>query len=359
MGTDSGPPRHPAAGQLSMGLRLTGRQRYFLVRLSWYLLALIAAVTLTFLLPRLGSTSPVDSVLASLNTAGMSAAEVAETRAEFTRAFHLDEPVWRQYLIYLGRTLTGDLGFSAVSYPNRCWEMVSEKLPWSLLLILPTIVLAWILGNILGTLAAYKRGVFDRLLFPLAQFVGSIPFFCFGLLLVFVFYSQLAWVDELGAYSAAVEPSFSLSFAADVAAHYFLPFASIFFIVLGGQAVGMRSLCIYELDTDYVRYAKALGIVERKIVYYVFRNAILPQLTGLALILGTMIGGTLITEIIFSYPGLGTMMLRAITTNDYPLIQAIALLVALIVLALNFAVDLAIGLLDPRIKAGEPIGDRR
>lgn len=341
-----------------MTLKLTPRQRYFANRLKWYALTLFTAITLTFVLPRLGPVDPVDTILSKINTQGMTASEIQEMKDEYKRAFHLDKPIWQQYLLYVGQTMRGDLGTSSINYPSKCLDLIKAKIPWSLLLILPTILLAWLVGNILGALAAYKRGIFDRVLYPLAQLFNAVPFFCFGLILVLIFYSQLEWVDELGAYSQSMEPSLTLSFFLNVAKHYWLPFASIFFIMVGGQAIGMRSLGIYELGTDYIRYAESLGIKESRIVYYVFRNAMLPQLTGLALILGTMIGGTLITEIIFSYPGLGTMMLRAISTNDYPLIQAIALLVAIVVLVLNFAVDIALGFLDPRIKAGQVIEDR-
>jgi peptide/nickel transport system permease protein len=132
-----------------------------------------------------------------------------------------------------------------------------------------------------------------------------------------------------------------------------MPFLSIFMVVVGGQAIGMRSMCIYELGTDYVKYAKLLGIKENKILLYTFRNAMLPQLTGLALALGAMVGGALITEIIFSYPGLGMAILTAIQGNDYPVITGCTLLITVCVLIANFSVDILVGLLDPRIRAAQ------
>lgn len=339
--------------------RLSPSQRYFLHRLYWYVATLLVAITLTFVLPRLGPVDPVDIIMANISTAGLTGDEVEEIRAEYRRAFHLDKPIIRQYLIYLGQTLRCDLGVSSINYPRKCWSIIRSALPWSLALVIPTVILAWILGNGLGALAAYKRGIFDKILYPVSLFMSSVPFFCFGLLLVFVLYTQLNLVDSLGAYSPNMMPSWSWAFLVDMLAHYWLPFLSIFLILVGGQAVGMRSMGIYELGTDYVRYSKGLGIRESKILIYVFRNAMLPQLTGLALMLGTMIGGTMITEIIFSYPGLGLMMLKAIHMNDYPLIQAIALLIAVTVLVLNFAVDVLVGFLDPRIKAGQETGGAR
>ncbi len=330
--------------------------KYLLNRIGWYSLTLLVAVTLNFILPRLGPVSPVDIILANINTSGMTALQVDEMRQEYLVAFNLDKPVIQQYFSYLGNTLIGDLGISSINYPKKALDIISEAIPWTLGLVVPSLIFGWILGNLLGALAAYKRGVFDKVFYPIALFTSSVPFFCFGLILVYFFYTEIDFIDSLGAYSPYLSPNWSVDFALDVLHHYTLPFLSIFLIIVGGQAIGMRSMSIYELGTDYVKYAKTLGIKERTIIMYVFRNAMLPQLTGLALSIGVMIGGSLITELIFSYPGLGVLMLKAIQKNDYPLIQGISLLITLTVLALNFGVDVLIGFLDPRIKAGQKGG---
>lgn len=135
--------------------------------------------------------------------------------------------------------------------------------------------------------------------------------------------------------------------------HYQLPFWSIVLITIGGQAIGMRSMAIYELNADYVKYSRFMGIKDRKIVRYVFRNAMLPQITGLALSVGTMVGGALVAEIIFSYPGLGSTILTAVLGQDYPLISATTLIITIMVLAANFAIEMVYGILDPRIKAAQ------
>jgi peptide/nickel transport system permease protein len=192
--------------------------------------------------------------------------------------------------------------------------------------------------------------------FPAALVISSVPFFVFGMLLVYFFAVGLNWFPTMGGYASELVPSFSLAFFQSVAYHYVLPFFSIFLCLAGGQAIGMRSMGIYELGTDYVKYAKWLGLKESRIIMYIFRNAMLPQLTGLALSLGTMIGGALITEMIFSYPGLGMAILTAIQNNDYPMIQGCTLLVTLSVLIANFTVDILIGFLDPRVKAGLQLG---
>jgi peptide/nickel transport system permease protein len=259
----------------------------------------------------------------------------------------------RQFGKYLVMSMKGDLGSSILQHPRRVSDIIKTALPWTLALQLPTIVLGWLAGNVLGALAAYKRGVFDRLLYPLALLASAVPAFCVGILLVYLFGIRLEWFPAVGGYDEGMIPSLSLRFFLSASYYYVLPFLSIFVIVVGGQAIGMRSMCIYELGTDYVRYAKLLGIRESKILYYIFRNAMLPQLTGLALALGAMVGGALITEIIFSYPGLGRAVLTAIQGNDYPLITGCTLLVTTTVLAANFAVDILIGLLDPRIRAAQ------
>ena len=248
--------------------------------------------------------------------------------------------------------MRGDLGTSFLNYPKKVTEIISDALPWTLALQIPTIIFGWIIGNVLGALAAYRRGIFDKALFPAALLSSAIPFFAFGMILVYLFGIVWPIFPAIGGYAGDIIPSFSWKFFSSAAYHYVLPFLSIFLISAGGQAIGMRSMSIYELGTDYIKYAKWLGMKENKILFYMFRNAMLPQLTGLALTLGTMVGGALITEMIFSYPGLGMAVLTAIQGNDYPLIQGCTLLITICVLIANFTVDILIGFLDPRVKAG-------
>ncbi len=342
--------------------------RYVLRRFAWYAATLLVAVTINFYLPRLGPANPVDVIMgrvgASLDT------ETAQEKEEgYLKEFGLVKidksgeivrdakgvPVrvslMRQYANYLAMILRGDMGTSILQYPKKVTEIIKRAIPWTLALQIPTIVLGYIIGNILGALAAYRRGVFDRFFYPLALLISSVPAFCFGILVVYVFGIQLEWFPAMGGYDEGLLPRFNPAFIQSAAYYYVLPFTSIFLITVGGQAIGMRSMCIYELGTDYVKYVKLLGIKERTVLFYVFRNAMLPQLTGLALALGIMVGGALITEMIFSYPGLGMAMLTAIQGNDYPLIQGCTLLVTVCVLVANFTVDVLIGFLDPRVRA--------
>jgi peptide/nickel transport system permease protein len=346
---------------------------HVLGRAGWYFATFLVALTINFLLPRLGERNPVDTIMAKVSE-GLDAASARAKEEAYLKEFNLVEvdqsghmlrnaqgkPVrtslGRQFLDYLSMSLRGDLGSSILQHPKRVSEIIKAALPWTLALQLPTIVFGWLVGNGLGALAAYKRGVFDRLMYPLALLASAVPAFCFGMLLVYVFGIRLEWFPAVGGYDDGLSPELSLAFFQSASYYYVLPFLSVFLIVVGGQAIGMRSMCIYELNTDYVRYAKLLGIEERKILFYMFRNAMLPQLTGLALALGTMVGGALITEMIFSYPGLGMAVLTAIQGNDYPLISGCTLLVTSCVLLANFSVDVLVGFLDPRVRAARQAG---
>ena len=343
-------------------------------RAGWYFLTFLVAVTINFVLPRLGDANPVDVVMAKVS--GNLDAKTAQEKEEgYLKEFGLvvvdtngkivrdgaGKPVRTsmpaQFLNYVGMTLRGELGTSIHQYPKPVSEIIKQALPWTLALQVPTIIIGWFVGNILGALAAYRRGVFDGVFYPLALLASAIPAFCVGILLVYVFGIRLEWFPAVGGYDEGMTPELSWDFIASASYYYMLPFLSIFIVVVGGQAIGMRSMCIYELGTDYVKYAKLLGIKENKILYYMFRNAMLPQLTGLALALGVMVGGALVTELIFSYPGLGLAILTAIQGNDYSVITGTMLLLTVSVLIANFSVDLLIGFLDPRVRAGQARSD--
>ena len=339
-------------------------------RMAWYFLTFAVAVTINFFLPRLGDANPIDKMMAKTGS-HLDSASAKEKEEAYLREFGLAEvdehgsvrhdaagkpiktPLPKQFGKYLWMTLRGDMGTSILQYPKRVSEIIGTALPWTLALQLPTIIIGWIVGNLLGALAAYKRGVFDRVLYPLALLTTAIPSFCFAILLVYSMGIKLEWFPAVGGYDDGIVPTWSLSFLASASYYYVLPFTSVFLLVVGGQAIGMRSMCIYEIGADYIKYAKLLGIRENKILLYMFRNAMLPQLTGLALAFGGMVGGALITEMIFSYPGLGMAILTAIQGSDYPVITGCTLLITVCVLVANFSVDLIIGWLDPRVRLGQ------
>lgn len=332
--------------------------RYLGRKLLWYLLALIIALLLNFLLPRLIPGNPVDTIMSQLAQGGGTGGDQLRTIHEnYMREFGLNEPMWKQFFIYLGQLAQGNLGTSFAQYPAPVNTLVGNALPWSIVIQLPAILIGWIVGNTLGAVAAFKGGGFDRGAFLSSLFLSSMPYYCVAILLQYIVGVSLGIMPISGAYSLGLSPEVTIAFVGDAITYWWLPFWSLVLIFVGGQAIGMRSMAIYELGSDYVNYGRGLGLRDTTIVRYIFRNAMLPQITGLALSIGAMIGGALITELVFNYPGLGTLLFNAISQNDYPVIQAITLLITLAVLAANFCVEIAYGIIDPRIRAAQS-GDR-
>nr|WP_275900633.1 ABC transporter permease [Paenibacillus periandrae] len=314
---------------------------------------MVIAVTLNFVLPRLVQGNPISSI-ASQMTQGMTDSDsIKKVYETFTIEFGIDKPLGTQFIIYVKNLLTGNLGTSFGLYPKKVTDILASAIPWTLALQLPAILTGWIIGNILGAVAAYKKGVFDKALFPIALFVNSIPFFTLAIIMLYVFALNLKWFPLSGGYDFQMIPQLSWDFIGSVIRHHTLPFLSIVLVTIGGQAIGMREMSIYELNADYVMYSKLLGIRDSKIAQYVFKNAMLPQITGLALSIGTMVGGSLICEIVFSYPGIGTWLFTAIRQLDYPLISGCTLIIAFTVLVANFLIEIVYGIVDPRIKAAQ------
>jgi peptide/nickel transport system permease protein len=329
-----------------------GLGKYLLRKVLWYTGALLAALVLNFLLPRLVPGSPVDAIIAQMTQGGgVQGEQLQAIHENFMREFGLNKPMWEQFLVYLQNLSHGDLGTSFGLYPAKVSGLVAAALPWSIAIQLPAVLIGWLVGNVIGALAAFKGGMMDRGAFVSSLFLSSMPYYCLAIILLYVF--AVAWpVLPAGrGYSFGVSPELTWTFFSDAVTHYWLPFLSLMLIFVGGQAVGMRSMAIYELGSDYVNYARGLGLPDGRVVRYIFRNAMLPQLTGLALSIGGLVGGALITEIVFSYPGIGSLLFSAISQNDYPLIQAITLIIAVAVLLANFLVEVAYGFVDPRIRA--------
>jgi peptide/nickel transport system permease protein len=332
---------------------MNGYRKYFGKKIFWLLITFIFAVLLNFILPRMMPGDPVAVIVAKSAQGISDTSAVKQIYENYAEAFGVDKPMTIQFFTYFKNALTGDFGLSFSQYPRPVSDIVSSAVWWTVALQFPAIIVGWLIGNLLGALAAYIRKGFDKILMPLALFVSSIPAFGIAVILLVTFAIKLKIAPISGGYGFDMIPNFSWSFITSVISHYQLPFWSIVLVSIGGQAVGMRSMSIYELNEDYVKYSRFLGIKDRKIVGYVFRNAMLPQITGLALSIGTMIGGALVAEIIFSYPGLGTTMLQAISQSDYPLLSATTLIITLMVLAATFVIDIIYGLIDPRVKAAQ------
>jgi len=332
---------------------LKAYRKYFLNKVSWFLVTLVAAFFLNFFLPRLMPGDPVAAIVARLAQGISNTEGVQAIYQQYSELFGANRPMHEQFFLYIRNVFRGDFGFSFSQYPRTVSAVLSSSIWWTVLLQFPAIITGWLIGNTLGALAAYIRGGFDKILLPISIFVSNLPAFGMAVILLVIFGVNLKWLPTSGGYGFDMIPTMSWDFFKSVLIHYQLPFWSIVLIAIGGQAIGMRSMSIYELNADYVKYARFLGIKDRKIVGYVFRNAMLPQVTGLALSIGTMVGGALVAEIIFSYPGLGSTILSAVMGQDYPLISATTLIITIMVLTATFVIEILYGFIDPRIKAAQ------
>ncbi len=332
---------------------MKGYRKYFRKKIIWFLITLVVAVILNFALPRLMPNDPVSAITGKLAGGVTDASAVQRIYEKYQHEFGTDKPMIQQFFIFVANMFKGDLGTSFSQYPRKVSEIIGSSIGWTIALQFPAIIVGWLLGNLLGALAAYIRKGFDKVLLPISLFLSNVPAFGMAVILLVLFAVKWKVAPIAGGYNYDMIPNFSWAFVKSVISHYQLPFWSIVLVSIGGQAVGMRSMSIYELNADYVKYARFLGIKDRKIVGYVFRNAMLPQITGLAMSIGTMVGGALVAEIIFSYPGLGSTMYTAINAGDYPLISATTLIITLMVLIISFLLDIVYGFIDPRVKAAQ------
>lgn len=332
---------------------MKGYRNYFLTKLLWFFITLVCAFVLNFFLPRLMPGDPVAAIVSRLAQGMSNATGVQAIYQQYADLFGTNRPMLEQFFIYIKNVARGDFGFSFSQYPRTVADVIKSSIWWTVCLQFPAIIVGWLIGNTLGALAAYLKGGFDKVLMPVSIFLSNLPAFGMAVILLVIFGVGLGWLPTSGGYGFDMIPNFSWGFIWSVIVHYQLPFWSIVLIAIGGQAIGMRSMSIYELNADYVKYARFMGIKDRKIVGYVFRNAMLPQITGLALSLGTMVGGALVAEIIFSYPGLGFTLLNGVMGQDYPLISAATLIITVMVLTANFIIEILYGIIDPRIKAAQ------
>ena len=320
--------------------------KYLLRKIAVYILTFFVAVTLDWAIPRFMPGNPISLLVSRFSTLP-NAREVLTSY--FTESFGFDKPLWVQYLNFWKAFLSGDLGVSIYLYPKPVLEIIKESLPYDIALLVPSILLSWIIGNWLGALAAKNRKL-DKVMIPILYVFTAMPYFWFAIIIAWFLGVVIPIFPISGAYSYSMTPEFSLEFILDFLHHWFLPFFSLFAVMLGGWAIGMRNMIIYEIEANYSRYMESLGASERLILRYAFRNAVLPQVTGLALQLGTVVAGALTTEAVFSYPGIGYILLQAILNKDYFLIQGCFLFIVFGVLVANFLVDIVYVLIDPRVR---------
>ncbi|ADM28601.1 binding-protein-dependent transport systems inner membrane component [Ignisphaera aggregans DSM 17230] len=327
---------------------------YLAKRIVLLVVAYFIAITIVFLLPRIIPGNPLATKMQQIISMYIYRPEmVGQVYRELINIFQFDKPWYIQYINFLSRAFRGDLGISTEMYPRKVTDVIAMSLPWTLALVVPATMAAWFTGNIIGAYAGYKRGgLFEKFVVGYSFIVSRIPYFWLAILLLFAFAFRLRWFPTGGIHSPYVTPSLSAEFIIDYLWHYALPFLSIYIVDVAGWMGSMRILVSSELASDYLLYAETIGVKDRTLFRYAYRNSLLPQVTGLALQLGFSIVGVFIVEVVFNYPGMGYMLSRAIGGLDYPLIQGIFLITVATIFLANFLVDFVYVLIDPRVRIG-------
>ena len=321
---------------------------FALRRLGFYLIAAWVAITLNFAIPRLMPGDPATTMFARFQ--GKLDGPAIDSLRE---AFGLtDAPLWQQYLQYLQSLAVGDLGLSVAYFPAPVGEVIATGLGWTIFLAGSAVFISFVLGTALGALAAWWRGGWlDSILPPALLFMGAFPYFWLAMVAAWVLGLNLGWFPLRHAYALYVEPGWTLDFFRSAFTHAVLPASTMVLASIGGWMLAMRNVTVGVLGDDFLTYAQARGLSPTRIlVHYAARNAVLPNLTGFGMALGFVLSGALLTEIVFSYPGQGYLLIQAVRSQDYPLMQGIFLTITLAVLGANWGVDILTGLLDPRTR---------
>ncbi|GAA5032771.1 ABC transporter permease [Microbacterium fluvii] len=322
--------------------------RFVSRRILFYAFTAWAAITINFFLPRMMKGDPVSAYLAK-NQGKVSPEAADALRTLF--GLDTDKSLLQQYLDYWGLLISGNLGRSFSHGLAPVTDVIASALPWTVGLVGIATIISFVLGTAAGAIIGWRRGRGSDALIPIASFFSTVPYFWMGLIAIAVFSTALGWFPSSHAYSKGADPGWTLEFIGDVIYHGTLPALTIVVASLGGWMLGMRNMMITVLDEDYITVAQAKGLSPQRVVTtYASRNAMLPQLSSFALSLGFIVGGTLVMELVFSYPGVGKLLLDATTAKDYPLMQGLFLVITLAVLVANILADIAYAILDPRAR---------
>ena len=326
---------------------------FLLRRLGLYLIAAWSVISLNFFIPRLMPGDPVAALFARFK--GKLRPEAMEALKKTLGLS--DEPLWSQYLDYLQQLFAGDFGISIAFHPTPVVEVMSAGFVWTLGLSGVSVILSFIVGTFLGAYSAWKQGGhFDTLVPAAVSFLGAFPYFWLAMLLLYLFGLQLELFPLGMAYGPYVEPGWSWAFIRDLIAHGFLPCLTVVITSLGGWLFVMRNTMISVMGSEYVCLAHAKGLPRHRILtHYAMRNALLPSLTSFGMALGFIVSGSLLTEVVFSYPGQGYLLVKAVLSQDFPLMQGLFLVITLSVLLANLLVDTLYLVLDPRTRRGESL----
>lgn len=323
--------------------------KYIIRRVFFYVVTAWAAITINFVLPRLIPGDPVQSLLTRFR------GQISpEATASLYVLFGLDssQSLWEQYVSYWAQLFRGDLGLSFTYFPTPVSTVIEQSLPWTVTLVGISTVIGFILGTVAGILAGWRRGGWAERLIPITSFFSSVPYFWLALLIIAVFSVNLGWFPDAGGYSIFTDPGWNAEFIGSAIYHGILPALTIVVSSFAGWMLGMRNMMVTVTSEDYVVVAHAKGLSERTVNFaYAARNAVLPSISGFALSLGFIVGGSLLTEMVFSYPGIGFVMFQAVQAKDYPLMQGLFLVITFAVLIANLIADMAYVLLDPRTRS--------
>ena len=325
---------------------------YLIRRIFFFFVIVWLAATVNFFLPRLSGQDPIrDKLMYEATIGGSVQSGLEEIIKVYEEKFGLNQPLYIQYFNYLRDLARFDFNYSIAHYPNRVIDMFMGALPWTIGLLGVSFLVSFFLGTLLGALFGWPRAPrVIQWLFPPLITLHAIPYYLLGLVLLYLLSFYVRWLPSGGGYPRGAIPEYSWKFAMDVARHAILPALSIILAQIGGWALGMRAMMVTTRGEDYMIFAEAKGLSERTLfMRYALRNAILPQVTGLALVLGYLISGAVLVEIVFQYPGIGTLLWRAIRETDYFLVQGIVFFSIVTIGLATLLLDIVYPLLDPRI----------
>ena len=325
---------------------------YLLKRLALFVAVLWGAATFNFMLPRMADINPIEERFQQLAASGnVSSGNTEAMIRSYERRFGLDRPIWEQYLRYIWNVARFDFGFSIAYFPTTVGSVMAQALPWTIVLLTVVTAINFVLGVAIGALISWPSVPKTvKVLFPPIMSFSAIPYYLIGIGLIYIFAFQLGWLPLGGGYSIGASTEWSVDFVLDAARHSLLPALSIVLASIGFNAIAMRGMMVTTQGEDYMLLAEAKGVKGwRLFTWYGIRNAMLPQVTGLALSLGHIVSGAVLVEVVFSYPGVGAMLLQAIRGFDYTLLYGLVYLVILSIAIATLILDLIYPRIDPRI----------
>ena len=331
--------------------------KYIIKRFIFFLLTLLIGITILFLISRLTPINPIDLLMSKLSAQGaqITQEQFDSIKNTFMKLYGLDKPLLGQYLSFLQGLSVGDLGPSFSFFPKPVSELIYDSMPWSIGLLATVVLISWIVGNVVGCITGFfSQKKLSKVLEGIFLVLYPMPYVVMALLIVMLFIYFIPIFPYFGGAPIGITRAFSLKYFVGIIRHAFLPAISVILISMGGWFLSMRALTINTKTENFVEFAELRGLPRRKIMFgYVMRNCLLPQITGLALTLGFIFNGSLVTEYIFAYPGIGYLMYYAITNGDLNLMTGIAFFALLAIISATLLVELMLPLIDPRIRYGE------